>query len=115
MGSHLRANLWLLVLTVLLCCVLYPLALWAVGQAAFHEQAEGSLIYKADGKTVVGSRLIGQPFSDERYFWPRPSAPAMATTLRRQVGPISRRAIPSSVAGSPNSSPRWPTTEAANR
>src|SRR5436305_14352038 len=74
MGAHLRANLWLLVLTVLFCCILYPLTLWAVGQVAFHEQAEGSLMYKADGKTVVGSRLIGQPFSDVRYFWPRPSA-----------------------------------------
>ena len=74
MGAHIRANLWLLVLTVLLCCVLYPLALWAVGQAVFPEQAAGSLIYKADGKTPVGSRLIGQPFSADKYFWPRQSA-----------------------------------------
>jgi K+-transporting ATPase ATPase C chain len=74
MGAHIRANLWLLVVTVLLCCVLYPLALWAVGQAVFPEQASGSLIYKADGKTPIGSRLIGQPFSDDKYFWPRPSA-----------------------------------------
>ena len=74
MGAHVRANLWLLVLTVLLCCVLYPFALWAVGQVAFPEQAAGSLIYKKDGKTLIGSRLIGQPFSDDRYFWPRESA-----------------------------------------
>jgi potassium-transporting ATPase KdpC subunit len=74
MGAHLRANLWLLVLTVLLCCVLYPLALWVVGQTVFPQQAAGSLIYKSDGKNLVGSRLIGQPFSDDKYFWPRPSA-----------------------------------------
>jgi K+-transporting ATPase ATPase C chain len=74
MGAHLRANLALLVVTVFLCCVLYPLALWAVGQAVFPQQAAGSLIYKADGKTPIGSRLIGQPFSDDKYFWPRPSA-----------------------------------------
>ncbi len=74
MGAHLRANLWLLVLTVLLCCVVYPVALWAVGQAAFPEQAAGSLVYAADGKTPVGSRLIGQPFGGDQYFWPRPSA-----------------------------------------
>jgi K+-transporting ATPase ATPase C chain len=74
MGAHLRANLWLLALTVLLCCVVYPVALWAVGQAAFPEQAAGSLVYAADGKTPVGSRLIGQPFGGEQYFWPRPSA-----------------------------------------
>jgi K+-transporting ATPase ATPase C chain len=74
MGAHIRANLVLLVLTVVLCCVVYPLALWIVGQAFFPEKAEGSLIYKADGKTVIGSHLIGQPFSDDKYFWPRPSA-----------------------------------------
>jgi K+-transporting ATPase ATPase C chain len=75
MGAHLRANLWLLVLTVILCCVVYPATLWGVGQAFFPEQAAGSLLYKDDGKTPLGSRLIGQPFSDDRYFWPRPSAP----------------------------------------
>jgi K+-transporting ATPase ATPase C chain len=74
MGAHFRANLWLLVLTVFLCCVLYPAALWVVGQVFFPEEAAGSLIYKADGKTPVGSRLIGQPFADDKYFWPRPSA-----------------------------------------
>jgi K+-transporting ATPase ATPase C chain len=74
MAAHLRANLWLLVLTVVLCCVLYPMALWAVGQAAFPQQAAGSLIHGADGKTPIGSRLIGQPFGDDKYFWPRPSA-----------------------------------------
>ena len=76
MGAHLRANLWLLVLTVILCCVLYPAALWGIGQAFFPEQAAGSLLYKADSKTPLGSTLIAQPFSDDRYFWPRPSAPS---------------------------------------
>src|SRR5579883_1610997 len=76
MGAHIRANVCLLVLTVLLCCVVYPLILWGVGQAAFHEQAEGSLVFSKDGKTVVGSRLIAQPFSDDRYFQPRPSSPS---------------------------------------
>jgi K+-transporting ATPase ATPase C chain len=73
MAGHLRANLLLLVLTVALCCVLYPLALWGVGQAFFRTQAEGSLITDDTG-TVRGSRLIGQPFSDAQYFQPRPSA-----------------------------------------
>jgi K+-transporting ATPase ATPase C chain len=45
-----------------------------VGQTVFPDQSAGSLVYKADGKTPVGSRLIGQPFSDNKYFWPRPSA-----------------------------------------
>lgn len=50
----------------------YPLLVTGVAQVAFNDEANGSLIEK-DGK-VVGSRLIGQPFSDPKYFWGRPSA-----------------------------------------
>src|SRR5208282_2128390 len=73
MLRHLFANLWLLVVTLLLCSVLYPLALWIVGQTLFHSKAEGSLVLGKDGKPI-GSRLIGQPFSKDEYFQPRPSA-----------------------------------------
>src|SRR5271157_4410977 len=73
MFPHLRANLWLLVLTLALCSGLYPLALWAIGKTVFPRQAEGSLLRGPDGKPV-GSRLIAQPFSGEEYFQPRPSA-----------------------------------------
>jgi K+-transporting ATPase ATPase C chain len=72
MSAHLRANLWLLGLTVLICCVLYPLTLWAIGQGVFPDKAAGSLIVE-DGK-VIGSRLIAQPFTRPEFFWPRPSA-----------------------------------------
>jgi K+-transporting ATPase ATPase C chain len=72
MNAHLRANLWLLSLTVLLCCVLYPLTLWAIGQSVFPDKAAGSLIVEDD--KVIGSRLIAQPFTRPEYFWPRPSA-----------------------------------------
>ena len=71
MLSHLRANLWLLVLTVLICCVLYPAVLWGIGQTIFHDKAQGSLIVE-DGK-VIGSHLIGQPFTSAEYFQSRPS------------------------------------------
>jgi K+-transporting ATPase ATPase C chain len=47
--------------------------LWGVGQVAFRDQAEGSLIRRADG-TIVGSRLIAQRFVRDEYFRPRPSA-----------------------------------------
>ena len=73
MTAHLRANLWLLVLTVLLCSVLYPLAIWGIGQSVFHEKAQGSLVADAKGQTI-GSRLIAQPFAADEYFQPRPSA-----------------------------------------
>jgi K+-transporting ATPase ATPase C chain len=58
---------------VVLCSVVYPLALWAVGQTLFPNQANGSLIYDKDGKPV-GSRLIAQEFKNDEYFQPRPSA-----------------------------------------
>jgi len=52
--------------------VAYPLLVTGISQVLFKDQANGSLIRK-DGK-VLGSRLIGQPFSDPKYFWSRPSA-----------------------------------------
>jgi K+-transporting ATPase ATPase C chain len=73
MTHHLRANLWLLLLTILICSVLYPLLLLGIGQTVFRDQAQGSLVTDASGK-VVGSRLIAQPFSAEEYFQPRPSS-----------------------------------------
>ena len=73
MNAHLRANLWLLGSTVLICCVLYPLALWAIGQGIFPDKAAGSLVVDKDGKPI-GSRLIAKPFTSDQYFQPRPSA-----------------------------------------
>ena len=51
--------------------IIYPLILLAIGQIAFNSQANGSLITKQG--VVVGSSLIGQPFSSHQYFWSRPS------------------------------------------
>ncbi|MBV5293892.1 MAG: potassium-transporting ATPase subunit KdpC [Curvibacter lanceolatus] len=52
--------------------VLYPLAVTGLGQALFPDQANGSLLLR-EGRPV-GSRLIGQSFSDPAHFWGRPSA-----------------------------------------
>jgi len=65
------AVLMLLVLTIL-TGVIYPLAVTGIAQLLFPSQANGSLIVKDD--KVVGSRLIGQPFDDPKYFWSRLSA-----------------------------------------
>ena len=73
MLQHIRANLWLLLFTVVICVGLYPLALFGIGQSLFRDKAEGSVLRDKDG-TVVGSRLIAQPFTADQYFWPRPSA-----------------------------------------
>jgi K+-transporting ATPase ATPase C chain len=61
----------LVVMTVLLG-IAYPLAVFAVGRLV-PSAADGSLITDSSG-TVIGSRLIGQSFSDPKWFWPRPSA-----------------------------------------
>jgi len=52
---------------------IYPLVVWAISQAAFHNQANGSLIRDAHG-TVIGSSLIAQGFTKPEYLQPRPSA-----------------------------------------
>jgi K+-transporting ATPase ATPase C chain len=65
------AFVMLLGLTVL-TGVAYPLLVTGIAQGLFANQANGSLIEK-NGK-IVGSALIGQPFSDPKYFWGRPSA-----------------------------------------
>ena len=66
-----QAFLLFLVLSIL-TGIIYPLAITAVAQLLFPKQANGSLIYR-DGRPVP-SALIGQPFSDPKYFWSRPSA-----------------------------------------
>ena len=73
MRSHFRANFVLLIASVVLCGVIYPVVLLVIGQTLFHENAQGSLIVGPNGRTI-GSSLIAQPFTGEGYFQPRPSA-----------------------------------------
>lgn len=56
-----------------ICCGIYPLVVFGIGQAAFPAQANGSIVQR-DGQPPVGSMLIGQAFTSPRYFWGRPSA-----------------------------------------
>ena len=72
MLRFLRQVIGVLVLLTVVTGVIYPLIVTGIAQLAFPHQANGSLVVK-DGK-VVGSELIGQPFSDPKYFHPRPSA-----------------------------------------
>lgn len=62
----------MLLFMTLVTGVAYPLLVTAIAQVLFKDAANGSLIIR-DGK-VLGSSLIGQPFSDPKYFWGRPSA-----------------------------------------
>jgi K+-transporting ATPase KdpC subunit len=70
---HLRVSIIATLVLAIICCGIYPLIVWGLSQALFHDKANGSLITDKDGK-VIGSRLIGQSFSDAKYFHPRPSA-----------------------------------------
>jgi K+-transporting ATPase ATPase C chain len=69
---QIRQAFLLLVVLSLLTGIIYPLVITAIAQVVFPQQANGRLIYR-DGKPV-GSSLIGQPFTDPKYFWSRPSA-----------------------------------------
>lgn len=68
-----RPAIALLFVFVVLTGLIFPLVVWGAGQALFRHQANGSLIKDAKGN-VVGSELIGQNFTDPKYFHPRPSA-----------------------------------------
>ena len=70
--SSLRPALVMTLLFAALLGIAYPLAITGVGQALFPDQANGSLV--RDEGIVVGSTVVGQAFSSERYFNTRPSA-----------------------------------------
>ena len=72
MKSLLRPALSLFVVLTLLTGLVYPVAIWGVAQVAFPHAANGSLVERHG--VVVGSELIGQPFSAPGHFWSRPSA-----------------------------------------
>jgi len=72
MRRQLRYAIGFVVLLTVLTGVIYPLTVTGLAQALFRDRANGSLI--SENGEVVGSELIGQPFSDPRYFWGRLSA-----------------------------------------
>lgn len=87
-----KPALRLLAVLTVLTGVVYPLLLTGIAQVVFPAQANGNLI-ESNGQ-LVGSRLIGQPFEDARYFWGRPSATApfpynAAASSGSNLGPSS--------------------------
>ncbi|QDT57128.1 Potassium-transporting ATPase C chain [Caulifigura coniformis] len=74
MFQQLRTAISMLIVMTVMTGVVYPLCVTAVAQVAFPHEANGSLI--REGADLVGSELIGQNFSQPRYFWGRLSATA---------------------------------------
>jgi potassium-transporting ATPase KdpC subunit len=72
MKQQFKTALWMTLVTTVLCGILYPVVVTALAQAFFPARANGERIER--GGRVVGSRLIGQPFSSPGYFHSRPSA-----------------------------------------
>ena len=71
--SELRRAAFATLALAVVCCGLYPLLVFGFGRLFFADKANGSIIVDAGG-VVRGSRLIGQPFTADKYFHPRPSS-----------------------------------------
>ncbi len=71
--KNIKTTLKLFAILMVVVGVIYPVAVTAFAQLFFPKEAGGSLLYDSGGN-ITGSALIGQPFSDPKYFWSRPSA-----------------------------------------
>jgi len=92
MFPMIRVSCVMLGLLTAITGVLYPAAVTAIAALAFPNQRAGSIIV-ADGRPV-GSRLLGQPFDDPKYFWGRPSATSpvpynAASSSGSNLGPLN--------------------------
>ena len=76
MKKNLLISVWFTLATTVLLGIIYPLAVTGLAQMLFPKQANGELI--TQGEKLVGSHLIGQPFTAPGYFYSRPSAAGAA-------------------------------------
>src|SRR3982751_6737785 len=97
MKKNLITAILMTIVTTVLFGLIYPLVVTALAQVIFPDKANGQLIKRADG-TVIGSRLIGQPFSSPGYFRSRPSAAGAAgydagASSASNYGPTNQKLI----------------------
>ncbi len=92
--SHIRGAVISTLVLAIICSGIYPLIVFGISQAFFRDQANGSLIVDQNG-VVRGSKLLGQGFTDAKYFHPRPSAAGngydATSSGGSNFGPTSRK------------------------
>jgi len=96
MKKNLITAILMTISTTVLLGIIYPLAVTGLSQVLFRDKANGQLIQR-DGK-LVGSRIIGQPFSSPQYFYSRPSAAGAngydaANSGGSNLGPTNQKLI----------------------
>jgi K+-transporting ATPase ATPase C chain len=100
--GHIWASIAVTIVLGVICCGIYPLVIWGIGQVVFPNQANGSLVKKdgtptSDDTAAVGSALIGQNFSAAGYFHPRPSSAGngydATSSGGSNLGPLSDKLI----------------------
>jgi potassium-transporting ATPase KdpC subunit len=96
--SDIRSSVVSTLILAVVCCGIYPLIVYGFATVLFHDKAEGSLLLDAKGN-VVGSRLIGQNFSADKYFHSRPSAAGngydATSSGGSNLGPTSKKLVDS--------------------
>ncbi len=92
--AEIRGAVMSTIVLAVVCCGIYPLIVFGISQVAFHDKANGSLIVDKDG-TIRGSKLLGQGFTGEKYFHPRPSSAGnsydAANSGGSNLGPTSQK------------------------
>jgi potassium-transporting ATPase KdpC subunit len=95
MFTQLRPALFLFIILTLVTGLAYPFAMTGAAQLLFAGKADGSLV--TDNGTVRGSELIGQSFTQEKYFWPRISAAGSgydaSNSSGANLGPTSKKLL----------------------